>query len=779
MLPAPARHLARLRRRLLGLLSGWLWLLGLLLASTASAQAPLQPIDRLEWLQADGQWVPQVLPDDWGLRGAPRPGLGRYRLYLHRADEAAASEPQALWSARFPLHHRVWVNGRLVSDTLDTADSLQPRTTPLLVALPRGTLAVGRNEVLIDERGGPRAGMGLLWAGPAAEVERQAMRYRRIHVDLSRTFNGLAGGAALFALLLWTRRRSEVTLGWYGALVLMLSLRNIAFVEPGAPSPAGAGLAMYQAIVVVNAMYGFFSLSLGAPNWRGWRLWLVGVAVAATLAGMTAAGDAASVDRLRHWVYPLLSANAAVATGLLVRAAWRHQRRSFWLLAGLGLAFVFGGVYDMLLQSGRLPQHWEFLLPWLGPLLVLIYGGMLGSRLVRALGESERAGQLLEQRVRERTAELESANLAKARFLAAASHDLRQPMVTIGVLIGVLREQIASPAQQRLIGRVDEAVAAMEGLLAGLLDLSRLDSGGLRVAREVVALGPLLEAVAAHEREAAARKGLRLRLRVPAGAAVLGDAVLIEQLLRNLVANALRYTERGGVLVGVQRRAACWRIAVWDTGRGIPADQQARVFEDFVQLDNPQRDRAQGLGLGLAIVRRAAALLDTVVRLRSTSGRGSCFGFELPACRPAADALPAAEADVADASLLKGLRVVLVEDDDGAREALRQRLQAWGGDVLALASPAELEERIARAMPTPDLLVTDMRLPGGTGLGVVARLRVLRADLPAVIVTGNTAPDDLAELAASGLAVVHKPFRSEQLARALRRQLRLASPAPR
>lgn len=750
--------------RLLAL--GWL----VLLCGWVPAQAQPLRIAQLEWQGTDGRWVPQALPDDWGQRGVPRPGLGRYRLQLQLPQ--AVDEPWALWSARMPLHHRVWLNGVLVSDSLDIADALQPRTTPVMLALPHGVLRAGENELLIEEKGGPRAGLGALWLGPSAQVERQALQHRRTFVDAPRALNGLAGGAALFALLLWARRRGEITMGWFGVLSLVLSLRNIAFLEPGAPSPTGTGLVMYLLILAINLAYGFFGLSLGAPGWRAWRRWIVAVAVAATLAGLMVPADPAALDRLRHWVYPLLSVNAAVATALLVRAAWRRQRRSFWLLAGLGLGFVVGGLFDMLLQAGRLPQHWEFLLPWLSPLLVLIYGGMLGARLVRALAESERAGQLLEQRVRERTAELEAANLAKTRFLAAASHDLRQPMVTIGVLIGVLREQLASPAQQRLIGRVDEAVAAMEGLLAGLLDLSRLDSGGLRVAREPVALAPLLEAVALHEREAAARKGLQLRLRVPADAVVLGDAVLIEQVLRNLVTNALRYTDRGGALVGVRRRGAQWRIAVWDTGRGIPTEQQARVFEDFVQLDNPQRDRAQGLGLGLAIVRRAAGLLGASMSLRSTPGRGSCFSFELPAGQAGSGAAGLRPTEGSAAPDLHGRRVLLVEDDDGAREALRLRLQAWGGEVLALASPAELAQRVAGGLPALDLLVTDMRLPGGTGLDVVARVRALQGGLPAVIVTGNTAPEDLAQLTASGLPVVHKPFRSEQLAQAVQGALR-------
>ncbi len=728
-------------------------------------------ITALEWQTPEGNWQPQALPDDWGERGLPRPGIGRYRLQvqLPAVDDAV---PWALWSARFPVHHRVWFNGALISDTLDVPDALQARTAPGLLRLPAALRREGGNEVLIEEKGGPRAGLGVLSLGPEFAIEQLARKHRRLFVDTTRALNGLAGGVALYALLLWARRRSEVTLGWFGALALVLALRNIVFVEPAMPTPGGSSLLMFGLIVAVNLMFGFFGLSLGAPTWRAWRYWIVSVAVLALLAGLSRGGDPAGLDQLRRWVYPVLSANALVAAGLLVRAAWRQGRRSFWLLAGLGLGFVLAGVYDMLLQAGRLPQHWEFALPWISPLLAVLYGGMLAARLVRAMQEAERASWVLEQRVRERTVALEASNAAKTRFLAAASHDLRQPMVTIGVLIGVLREQLSSPAQQGIVARVDEAVAAMESLLAGLLDLSRLESGGLRVVQDAVALAPLLQMVARHEQEAAARKGLQLRLHVPAHAVVQGDAVLIEQILRNLISNALRYTDHGGVLVGVRSRGSRWRVSVWDSGPGIPAEQQARVFEDFVQLDNPQRKREQGLGLGLAIVRRAVNLLGTRIELRSTVAKGSCFSFELPTAMPASKAVGPDrhhEDGVPAPPQLAGLRVALVEDDDGARGALTLRLQVWGAEVLPFASATETALCLKQGKCPPlHLLLTDMRLPGGSGLEVVAQVRAAQGKVPALILTGNTAPEQLAELAASGLQVLHKPFRAEQLAQALK-----------
>ncbi|OYU73640.1 MAG: hypothetical protein CFE45_36765, partial [Burkholderiales bacterium PBB5] len=248
-------------------------------------------------------------------------------------------------------------------------------------------------------------------------------------------------------------------------------------------------------------------------------------------------------------------------------------------------------------------------------------------------------------------------NQAQSRFLAAASHDLRQPVVAIGLLVGLLREQVQAPEQRRLLDRTHEATRALEDLLRGLLDLSRLDNVAVQPAPQPVALQALFDAIDAHEHTTALASGLRLRFR-PTGLVVLSDPLLLEQILRNLVSNALRYTARGGVLV------------VWDTGRGIaPADQQ-RVFEAFVQLDNPERDRRKGQGLGLAIVRRGIDLLGHGLALRSQLGRGSCFTISLPAA--SASHAPMAIGH-ADGQALAGQRIWLLDDDPALRAAMLAR----------------------------------------------------------------------------------------------------------
>jgi signal transduction histidine kinase/CheY-like chemotaxis protein len=417
-----------------------------------------------------------------------------------------------------------------------------------------------------------------------------------------------------------------------------------------------------------------------------------------------------------------------------------------------------------------LDAYW---IPFATPVALAIFSQMLVNRLVHALSDVERLNTSLERRVAERTHELEIANAAKTRFLAAASHDMRQPVVTIGLLVGLVREQLATlPAMRSMLDRIHEAVASLEALLKGLMDLSRLESGTVKPRLEAVPLQPLFDAIDLHEQTAALLKGVHLRFRAQS-LCVMSDPVLLDQIVRNLVSNAVRYTERGGVLVGARRRRPDTVVLqVWDTGRGIPTVAHGLVFEEFVQLDNPGRDRSKGLGLGLAIVQRSVRLLGARLSLRSVPGRGSCFALELPLV---AHGTPAPAAAPASALPLLGMSVWLIEDDAAVRDALNRRLQHWGAQVRALSGHADLQRQLDASEPLPELVVSDQRLSDGTGLACVAliRARAGRA-LPAVIVTGDTAPGDLALLAAAGLPVLHKPFGADALLVRLQQALQSA-----
>jgi CheY-like chemotaxis protein len=260
----------------------------------------------------------------------------------------------------------------------------------------------------------------------------------------------------------------------------------------------------------------------------------------------------------------------------------------------------------------------------------------------------------------------------------------------------------------------------------------------------------------------AAEKQLKLRIR-PCSAVLYSDPLLVERILVNLISNAIRYTDDGGVLVGCRRRGRMVRISVIDTGRGIPPDQQESVFQEFVQLHNPARDRSKGLGLGLAIVSRLGRLLGHRVELRSRPGRGSTFSIEIPTgdARLVQAALPAA----APAQIPADALVLLVDDEPAILRGMAELFDNWNIDLVTAHSAAEAELWLASLGRVPDVIVSDYRLPDDSdGIAVVARLRRgFRRDIPAILVTGDTAPDTILRITHAGFPLLHKPLRPAKL----------------
>ena len=360
----------------------------------------------------------------------------------------------------------------------------------------------------------------------------------------------------------------------------------------------------------------------------------------------------------------------------------------------------------------------------------------------------------------------EAANVAKSSFLAAASHDLRQPIHALGMFVGALRGVPMAPEGRRIVEQIEASTAAMDDLFSALLDVSRLDAGVVAVEKRAFAIGPVLERLCRDHQEEARAKGVSLVWR-RCSAMVWSDPVLIERVLRNLVSNAARYTDRGRIVIGCRRRGAAVAVQVLDTGPGIPPDQQQRVFQEYYQLGNPERDRTKGLGLGLAIVRRLANLLDCPLTLHSRPGRGSRFEVTIPLARHPS---PAAEPEPANASaaLARGL-VVVVDDEPAIRDAAISLLTGWGYDVIAVGSGDEAIQRLAACPAKPALILCDYRLRGGeSGLAVADRIRAeYNETIPAILVTGDTAPDRLAEAEASGLLLMHKPVSNGKLRAAI------------
>ena len=375
----------------------------------------------------------------------------------------------------------------------------------------------------------------------------------------------------------------------------------------------------------------------------------------------------------------------------------------------------------------------------------------------------------LERRIREATADLaakkdmaERANQAKSRFFAAASHDLRQPLHALSLFVAALKARTHQPETQTLIDNIEASTAAMELLFNALLDISRLDAGAIEPHRVHFPVQKLLNDLEQQFGAVAAEKRLRLRFR-PCNATLYSDPLLIERILINLVSNAIRYTDDGGVLVACRRRGRMVRISVVDTGRGIPPDQQEHVFHEFVQLHNAARDRSRGLGLGLAIVSRLGRLLGHRVDLRSHPGHGSSFSIDIPLgdARLIEAPVPATPPGQIPADAL----VLLVDDESAILRGMAELFDNWNIDLVTAHSADEAVQWLDSLGRVPDVIVSDYRLPDDVdGIEVVNRLRrKYGRDIPAILVTGDTAPDTIQRIARAGFPLLHKPLRPAKL----------------
>lgn len=372
----------------------------------------------------------------------------------------------------------------------------------------------------------------------------------------------------------------------------------------------------------------------------------------------------------------------------------------------------------------------------------------------------------------------EQASAAKSVFLSAASHDLRQPLHSLRLFTATLSARLAGAPDvdaRRLVHKIDESGRALEGLLDAILDISRLDAGTLRARVSVVDLADTLARCAAAHAPIAESRGLRFEHDEPEAGQlwVETDPALLEQLLGNLLSNAVRYTRAGSVELRIVPEEQFIRIEVVDTGVGIAERDRARVFDEFVQLGNPERDRSQGIGLGLSIVRRIAQLLDLQLSFESQPGQGTRFALSVPRGDPS---LRDVAADAADddtpRSLEHGLdgRLILIVDDEASvRDALEGLIDTWGAVTLSAGSARDALELLEEIDTVPDAIVSDWRLrDGATGADAVAAVcnRVGR-QIPALILTGDVAPERLRQIAATGWPVLHKPCDPTDLRRLL------------
>ncbi|MFN3618587.1 MAG: ATP-binding protein [Aquabacterium sp.] len=716
------------------------------------------------------------LPDDWRALGMSVPAVACYRakLYMDRSPVI----PWGLRIERLPGNHRVTVNGIQMSTRhMEGSAITSMATLPYLIELPVNVLLAGENDIEIDVRMNPfrKPGIGELKVGPLTEARLAHDQWYAWTVDLPRIMNLSVAGMALFLLLAWRTRPNDVIFAYFGGLMVVMCGRNAFYFVETITWPAPVVDWMFFASQAVGTYYlclfGMTYAGMRVDRWR-WPLRFMGFGL--PVLALLAMGTP-QLDQLRLLAYPLMMGCGVLIVVRVVQAAWKkHIIEAVAMTLG-PVGTMVSVVHDYLFLTPLLPVTDLYWTPYMAPVIFLGFALTLMGKFVEAMNMAERMNVILEERVADRTRALETANQSKTRFLAAASHDLRQPTAAIGLLVSLLRQQSKAPEARELVNMLDEAVASMESLLVGLLDISRLDAGAVKPEFQAVNLHDVFQAVKVHEHSAAQAKGLNLRFRLPRGAAgeypvLHTDPMLLHSVLRNLVSNAIRYTQRGGVLVAARRRGKNrLRIEVWDTGIGIPADQRERIFEEFYQVGNAARDRSKGIGLGLAIVRRMASILGERIEVQSRAGRGSCFAIELPLH----DSKPAPQAETEQlAEPLRGRILWLVEDDLLLRRALQEMLRNWGAQVRAWGDAEALFDDLPHLMmhtpeALPDTVITDYRLPGMSGVELVQQLslqlRVRRGPLQALIISGDTDPSELQRLGASGLTVMPKPFRSERL----------------
>ena len=387
------------------------------------------------------------------------------------------------------------------------------------------------------------------------------------------------------------------------------------------------------------------------------------------------------------------------------------------------------------------------------------------------VSESARTEEALERRVLERTAELEAtnrllshakaqaeeANLSKTRFLAAASHDILQPLNAARLYTSALLERPIAAPEAQLAGNLAASLESVEDIIAALLEISRLDAGAMKVDLADVAMSDMFQQLRIEFEPMARQKGLRLSF-APTLAAARSDKQLLRRLLQNLISNALKYTQKGGVVVGCRKQGADLRLEVWDSGLGIAPEAQRRIFGEFQRLDEGAKI-APGLGLGLSIVERLRQTLRHDIMLRSRPGKGSLFAIVLPRGAVGAVVRPHAEAPASAAAALQGLRVTVIDNEPAILDGMQLLLGGWGCEVAAC-----LGREAALGAPAPDLILADFHLGNDDGLAAIVALRErFGAATPAVLITADRSPDVQARASAEHVPILQKPLKPAAL----------------
>lgn len=786
------------RRLLIAVSQGLAALCFSLAAGTAAAAPP--PWEEAAFLLSDeasppgesAGWAQQALPDEWR---RTRPDFGGIAWYRFRAELKAVPEGvQAIYIPRGGDRLAVFVNGRLIGSTAEPGGpAMNTWKRPLLFSVPPALLAAGHNIIHIRLEGRGEHYSGLSPVAFGAQGELRDAYWRRFALQTVGPV-GLAvalGLLGIYFLILWWRRRQDTTYVLFGAASLVWAVRNVSDVlfHLAIPQPHWE-IAMAVLYVVFVGLLCLFCLRFVEARLPRYERLLRGSMIASPFLLYASQPFVSVLDSTRLLLLCLL-AFVVPPLAVVLREAFTGRSLGAVLIALAGFVAFGFGAYDWI-AVGRPGMYDSIrLVPYAALLFTTAVGWLLAHRFMLAYQGLERLNAELDDRVAKKSAlllenldqlktakaEAEAANAAKSRFLAAASHDLRQPLHALGLFAAELAGRDRSPANHELVARIGQSVHAMEVMFGELMDISRLDSGKVKIELRLFPVQEVFDRLLLDFQPLAREKGLRLRVH-PTAWWCESDPLLIERILRNLVSNAIRYTERGGVLIGCRRRGSRLWIEVRDTGVGIPEAERESIFEEYYQIDNPGRDRGKGLGLGLAIVRRLVDLLGERLTVKSTPGRGTLFALRTRHV-PADAAASPPPGDDEPISFIHGRHaVVLIEDDRLVRQAMEGALTRRGLLVAAGGDFAEASRALATLGRAPDIVLADYRLRDGeSGVSAALRLRELYGALPVLILTGESAIEDLPEHA--GFRLLRKPVRAESLFREIATLLPLPEQARR
>jgi signal transduction histidine kinase/CheY-like chemotaxis protein len=576
----------------------------------------------------------------------------------------------------------------------------------------------------------------------AADVSADELQAEQIRTLLHQTTAFLIGnliGMVVLAGMFWSYAPRAVVLGWFCAASVVWGARLMHYLrfartpDPGIQTLLGWGRSWHALVLMQGALWG---VAAWAFYGRGTTFHTVGLIV--TIYSFCVA--AVHILSIRQSIF--LSFVALALGTTMVRVASDTSQPWHWQLAGILALFLV-----MTALMGRAHRR------------------AVAATMALKVRTERLAAQLRTEKAAadEARRAAEAASRAKTQFFAAASHDLRQPLHALGLFAEALRQRSHDSEAAALVNSINESVDALEGLFGELLDITRIDSGGVDVKPQPVPVRELFARLKLQFEPVAFEKGLELRFHGERHV-LQTDPVLVERILRNLLSNAIRYTEDGGVLVSCRSRGERLLLQVWDSGIGIDEAALPRVFEEFYQVQSQRpleaHDR-KGLGLGLAIVKRLAGLLEAPLVVRSVAGRGTVFELLVPPGRAARPVAPSAAASKALIGLtLQGRTIAIVEDELAVRKGLEVLLEGWGAQVLVFESFAAVE-RWARsgAVPRPELLISDYRLPDQrNGIEAIAAVRqALGVQVPAIVVTGSMMTGHEAEAEAHDFHLLIKP----------------------